>query len=190
MKKNIRYLTTGEVSKALEVSLVTVKKWIVQGKLKGFRTPGGHYRITVEEFQRLLTAHGFPPPPREHPSILVVDDEPEVVALVSDALRALRPAPKLETALDGYEGILKAGAFRPDLLVLDLRMPGLDGLKVCRHIKGASATRSTKILAITAYPEEFTKEEALQAGADAFLTKPFTIGALRAQVKRLLKPGG
>src|SRR3990172_6912886 len=190
MKRNPRYLTTGHVAKACEVSLVTVKKWIRVGKLRAFLTPGRHYRVTLEEFQRFRIEYGFPAEHEAPPRILVVDDEPEMVALVSDALRGMRPAPKLEAALDGYEGMLKVGTFRPHLLVLDLRMPGLDGFEVCRRIKADPATRGTKILAITAYPENSARERALQSGADAFLAKPFTVKELKAEVKHLLRPGG
>ncbi|MFZ1059522.1 MAG: response regulator [Candidatus Rokuibacteriota bacterium] len=186
MKRNPRYLTTGHVAKACEVSLVTVKKWIRLGKLRAFRTPGHHYRVTLEEFQRFRIEYGFPAEPEAPPGILVVDDEPEMVALVSDALRGMRPAPKLEAAFDGYEGMLKVGTFRPHLLVLDLRMPGLDGFEVCRRIKADPATQGTKILAITAYHEDAAKERALECGAEAFLPKPFTLKELKAQVKRLM----
>lgn len=186
MKRNPRYLTTGHVAKACEVSLVTVKKWIRLGKIRAFRTPGHHYRVTLEEFERFRIEYGFPAEHEAPPRILVVDDEPEMVALVSDALRGMRPAPKLEAAFDGYEGMLKVGVFRPHLLVLDLRMPGLDGFEVCRRIKADPATRGTKILAITAYPEDAARERALQSGADAYLTKPFTLKALKAEVKRLM----
>jgi len=187
MKRSPHYLTTGHVAKACEVSLVTVKKWIRLGKLRAFRTPGRHYRVNVEEFQRFRIEYGFPAEHEAPPGILVVDDEPEMVALVSDALRGIRPAPKLEAAFDGYEGMLKVGTFRPHLLVLDLRMPGLDGFEVCRRIKADPATGGTKILAITAYPENSARERALQSGADAFLAKPFTLKALKAEVRRLLK---
>src|SRR3990172_2744849 len=162
MKRNPNYLTTGHVAKACEVSLVTVKKWIRLGKLRAFRTPGRHYRVTLEEFQRFRIGHGFPAEHEAPPGVLVVDDEPEMVALVSDALRGMQPPPKLEAAFDGYEGILKVGTFRPHLLVLDLRMAGLDGFEVCRRIKAAPATGGTKILAITAYPEDAAKERALE----------------------------
>lgn len=190
MKRDPNYLTTGHVAKACEVSLVTVKKWIKLGKLRAFRTPGRHYRVTLEEFQRFRIEYGFQAEQGVPPRILVVDDEPEMVTLVSDALRGMRLAPKLEAAFDGYEGILKVGTFRPHLLVLDLRMPGLDGFEVCRRIKADPATRGTKILAITAYPEDSAKDRALRAGADAFLVKPFTLKELKAEVKHLLRPGG
>lgn len=189
-RKSPHYLTTGQVANACEVSLVTVKKWIRSGKLKAFRTPGSHYRVRVEELERFRAEFGFPAEIEGLPRILVVDDEPEMVALVSDALRGIRPPPKLEAAFDGYEGMIKVGTFRPHLLVLDLRMPGLDGFEVCRRIKGEAATRATKVLAITAYPEGSAREKAFESGADAFLTKPFALKDLKVQVRRLLKPGG
>src|SRR3972149_7329806 len=106
MKRNPNYLTTGHVAKACEVSLVTVKKWIRLGKLRAFRTPGRHYRVTLEEFQRFRIEYGFPAEHEGPPGILVVDDEPEMVALVSDALRGLRTALMLEAASAGSAGML------------------------------------------------------------------------------------
>jgi CheY-like chemotaxis protein len=163
-----------------------VKKWIGQAKLHAVRTPGRHFRIPVEEFQRFRAAYHFPVEPEHAPRILVVDDSPLVVDLVMDTLRELRPGAKLEGAFNGYEGLLKVGTFCPDLLVLDLRMPGLDGLEVCRRIKANPATRTTQILVITAFAEKGTAEEARRAGADGFLGKPLRLEDLRAQVERLI----
>lgn len=186
MKRRSRYLTTGEVAKACEVSLVTVKKWIRQRKLKAFRTPGGHFRVTAKEFQRLQVAYGFVREPEDSPRILVVDDDPGLLEVLLNVLRDARPGLKLEAASDGYEGLLKVGTFRPHLLVLDLRMPGMDGFEVCRRIKSDPVLRTAKILAITGYPEDFARERAFESGADAFLTKPFTLTELKAEVKRLM----
>jgi excisionase family DNA binding protein len=187
MALNKPYYTTGDLARALGVSVVAVKKWIRQGKLRAFRTPGGHFRVEPEEFRRLQTTYGFPAGPAEVPRILVVDDDPEMVSLLLDSLRGLRPAPKLEAALDGYEGVLKVGTFRPHVLVLDLRMAGLDGFEVCRRIKRDPALGGTRIVAITAYPERFARDRALACGADAYLTKPFDVRALRREVRRLLR---
>jgi excisionase family DNA binding protein len=183
----MRFLTTGHVARACQVSVVAVKKWIRGGKLKAFQTPGGHFRIAADEFERFRLTHHFPPEREEPLRILVVDDDPQIVEVLLLVLRALRPAPKLEAASSGYEGLLKVGTFRPHVLVLDLRMPGLDGFEVCRRIKGDPVTRTTRVLAITAYPAESTKEEVLRCGADAFLTKPFMIKEVKAQVQRLLR---
>ena len=185
----MQYLTTGQVAKACEVSLVAVKNWIREGKLKAFQTPGGHFRIPADELRRFRAAHSFPEENGEPSRILVVDDDPQSVEVVLLALSATQPPPKLEAAFNGYEGLLKVGTFRPHLLMLDLRMPELDGFEVCRRIKGDPATMDTKVLAITAYPEEFAKEKILECGADAFLAKPFKITELIAQVRQLIPAG-
>jgi CheY-like chemotaxis protein len=164
-----------------------VKKWIGQAKLRAIRTPGGHFRIPVEEFQRFRAAYGFPLEPQPARRILVVDDSPLVVDFIVDALRDLQPGSKLESASNGYEGLLKVGTFCPDLLVLDLRMPGLDGLEVCRRVKANPATRTTQILVITAFVDEGTAEEARRAGADGFLRKPLRLDDLNAEVERLIR---
>ena len=115
---------------------------------------------------------------------------------IVDTLTELVPGSELETASNGYDGLLKVGTFGPDLLILDLRMPGLDGLEVCRRIKANPAIRATQILMITAFAEKGTAKEARQAGADGFLRKPLRLDALTTQVERMrrragaLRPGG
>lgn len=166
---------------------MTVKKWIRQGKLKAFRTPGLHFRVIPADLRRFQREYGFlqeaPSPPR----VLLVDDDAELVALLLEGLGASRPALKVEAAYDGYEGILKVGTFRPHVLLWNLHMPGMDGFRACRLIKENPSTQATKILAITAYPEDAGPNGPLAIGADAFLTKPFTISRLKAEVRRLLK---
>lgn len=182
----MRYLTTGQVAKACQVSIVTVKKWIEGKGLRAFRTPGGHFRVAADELQRFLVAHRFPSEHEEPPRILVVDDDPSVVEALIEAFRAAFPSSKLEGASDGYEGLIKVGMFRPHLLALDLRMPGLDGFEVCRRIRSDPATGETKILAVTAYPEESAGERALRCGADAFFAKPLALTELMAEARRLI----
>jgi len=196
MRPERRYLTTGDVARECEVTLASVKKWIGQAKLHAVRTPGRHFRISVEEFERFKAEYRFPVEPEQAPRILVVDDSPLVVDFLIDALRDLVPGAELETASNGYDGLLKVGTFAPDLLILDLRMPGLDGLEVCRRIKANPAIRATQILMITAFAEKGTAKEARQAGADGFLRKALRLDALKTQVERMirrsrrLRPGG
>jgi excisionase family DNA binding protein len=187
MRTERRYLTTGDVARKCEVTLASVKKWIEQAKLQAVRTPGRHFRIPVEEFERFRAAYRFPVEPERAPRILVVDDNPLVVDFIMDALRELVPGSELEAASNGYDGLLKVGTFGPDLLILDLRMPGLDGLEVCRRIKANPAIRTTRILMITAFAEKETAKEARRAGADGFLRKPLRLNDLKAQVERLTR---
>ena len=118
--------------------------------------------------------------------ILVADDNARVVESLLDTLRAILPDSKLEAATDGHEGLLKVGTFRPHLLLLDIRLPGLDGFQVCQRVKADPATRSTKIVGITGSPESDVRGRSLEAGADGFLQKPFQIAQLTAELARLL----
>jgi len=181
----MRFLTTGEIATACQVTIPTVKRWIAEGHLAAFKTAGGHYRITDDEFRRFQTAYRIPEPTEGQPRILIVDDD---TALLESMVEALTwdQAYKLETATDGYEGLIKVGTFHPHLLILDLRMPGLDGFQVCRKVKADPVMHSAKILAITAYPEREAGERIMQAGADGFLEKPFELEALKTEVARLL----
>jgi len=181
-----RYLTTGDVARKCGVSPASVKQWIAKAKLHALRTPGRHFRIPLEEFRRFRAAYRFPVEPERPPRILVVDDSPIVVDFVKDALRDLLPGSELEGASNGYEGLLKVGTFCPDLLILDLRMPGLDGLEVCRRTKASPSTRTPRILMITAFAEEGTAAEVRRAGANAFLMKPLRLDDLKARVERLI----
>lgn len=180
----MRFLTTGEVAAACQVTIPTVKRWIAEGHLAAFRTAGGHYRITDDEFKRFQTAYKIPEPTDGQSRILIIDDDKTLLETMVEAL-SLNQTYKLETATDGYEGLIKVGTFHPHLLILDLRMPGLDGFQVCRRVKADPVTYSAKILAITAYPEGDARDKIMQAGADGFLEKPFDLAALKAEVARL-----
>jgi len=92
----------------------------------------------------------------------------------------------VETAHDGYEGLMKVGTFRPHLLILDIFMPGLDGFHVCRAVKEDPATQPTKILAITGHLAGDVRAQSFAAGADAFLEKPLQWSTLKIEVDRLV----
>jgi len=182
----MRYLTTGEVARRCQVSVGTVKNWIEAGKLEAFRTPGRHFRIRASELRRLEAAFGFGAEADESPRILVVDDQQDFVDLAVDALKDLVHGVRVEGACGGYEGLLTIGSFQPHLLVLDLRMPGLDGFEVCRRVKEAPVTKATKIVAMTGFGDDQAEQLALTCGADAFVIKRPGLTALVREVKALL----
>lgn len=184
----MRFLTTGQIAAASQVTIPTVKRWIKEGHLQSFQTAGGHYRVTDDEFKRFQSVHRIPSAEAQ-PRILVVDDDTRLLDVLCLAL-SWDQGYKVETAQDGYEGLIKIGIFHPHLLILDLFMPGLDGFHVCRKVKAEPETRSTRILAITAHPEDNARERILQAGADGFLQKPFPLEELHAEVRRLMGAKG
>jgi excisionase family DNA binding protein len=182
-------MTTGAVAAACQVTIPTVKRWIREGHLAAFRTVGGHYRITGEAFDRFRLARHIPvvdAAPEESRRVLIIDDDPQTLATLADGLTWVGRY-KVEVAQDGYEGLIKVGGFRPEVLVLDIRMPGLDGFQVCRRIKADPATRSIKILAVSGYAQGDTTTRAFESGADAFLEKPIDLKRLRAEVDRLAR---
>jgi len=180
------YLTTGEVARRCQVSVGTVKNWIEADQLEAFRTPGRHFRIRASALRRFQAAFGFAAEPDEGPKILVVDDQRDFVDLALATLKELLPNARLEGACEGYEALLRIGSFQPHLLLLDLRMPGLDGFEVCRRVKESTETKGTRIIAISGFTDDQAEGMALACGADAFVSKQAGFGALGRRVKALL----
>ncbi len=168
------------------MSVGTVKNWIEAGQLEAFRTPGRHFRIRASELERFQAAFGFGAETDDGPRILIVDDQQDFVDLALDGVRDLVPGARVEGACGGYEALLRIGSFEPSLLVLDLRMPGLDGFEVCRRVKEAPATKAIKIVAMTGFDDDEAEQLAMTCGADAFVSKREGLTALRRRIKALL----
>lgn len=184
-----RFLTTGQSAAVLGVTVNAVKAWIRAAQLPALRTPGGHHRIPEPDLLAFKARLAVRRQPRTQaaPRVLVVDDDAEVQSFLADAIRATFPSAAVRVAADGYQALVEVGAFRPDLLILDLRMPLLDGFEVCRRLKARSETRSIRILAVTAYPEGEARRRILASGADDFLAKPFDVADFRARMLALLR---
>lgn len=180
------FISVGQVARHCEVALPTVRRWIEAKQLAAFRTPGGHYRIKIEDFQRFLHKHRMPsyPPEPGETRVLIIDDEPRVVDILADLLKRDPRGLKVETAGDGYEGLMKIGAFRPSLVILDVMMPHLNGIEVARRLRANPETRDIRILGITGYPDKV--EPILKAGADACLVKPLDLRRVRRELARFL----
>ncbi len=121
------------------------------------------------------------------PKILVVDDEPEAVELIEFNLRAA--GFDVATAPDGAEALKKAQALVPALVVLDLMLPEIDGLEVCKMLRRQPATASIPIIMLTAKAAELDRVLGLELGADDYLTKPFSPRELILRVKKILQRG-
>ena len=117
--------------------------------------------------------------------ILVVDDEPDIVALV--AYHLARAGYRVSTASNGADAIRAALDERPDLLVLDLMLPGLSGLEVLQRLRAEPATREVAVLLLTARREEQDRIQGLSLGADDYLTKPFSPQELVLRVGAILR---
>ena len=184
-----RSFTTSAVARMLGVVVQSVSNWIDAGQLQAGRTPGGHRRIEPEDLLDFLRKQGLAIPAELQPSppkVLVVDDEEAVVSWVAAEIRAERPDIEVLAAHDGFAAGEIVGAERPDVVVLDLRMPGMDGFEVCRRIKAREDTRKTTVIAITAYPSPTVEQRILECGAEVCLTKPLEAGVLLKHVTAAL----
>lgn len=125
------------------------------------------------------------PPSSKRPRILIVDDIPQNVDLVRSLMQA--EGYEVASATNGLEALAQVAVAPPDLILLDIMMPTLDGYAVCRQLKARPETRLVPIVLITALGEEADKLLGIEAGADDFLTKPFSHAELRARARSLLK---
>lgn len=168
-------LTTGQAAKLCGVNFRTVSRWIDRGLLPAYQLPGtrGDRRVRVEDLRRFMREHDMPDPwavPAAARRALVVDDEPSMARAIE---RVLRQA-GYETALaaDGFQAGALLFSFRPDVMTLDLRMPGMDGIEVLRFLQRTVLPAPLKVVVLSADSEERLRQ-AHALGAHAVLPKPF-----------------
>ena len=185
-------LNTGDIARYCHVSVVQINRWIMSGKLKAFRNPGGRYRISKKYFKDFLQRNGMPVIEeffREGQSkrILIADDDDTIVEVVQDIISSNIQDVDVKTARDGYEALITAGDFKPDLLVLDMRMPKIDGLEVIRRLRDNDVfSGNMKILTMTAHSDAYPREAVLEAGADEYLIKPIDMETLLEYMEKML----
>ncbi len=124
----------------------------------------------------------------QKPRILVVEDEADLVTLLRYNLE--KQGFSVDEASDGQEALLKIAEEKPDLVLLDWMLPALSGIEVCRQLRRQPATRSLPVIIVTARTEDQDAVRALDIGADDYITKPFSIDALLARVRALLRRTG
>jgi phosphate regulon transcriptional regulator PhoB len=117
--------------------------------------------------------------------VLVVEDEPDIRSLIVHHLE--REGFRCRTATSGGEALARVRATPPDLIVLDLMLPGMDGLEVCRRVRADPATASVPIIMLTAKADEVDRVVGLELGADDYLAKPFSTKELVARVRAVLR---
>lgn len=120
--------------------------------------------------------------------VLVVDDEPNIVLSLEFLMK--KAGFEVEVARNGREALAALDREPPDLLLLDVMMPEIDGFEVCERIRSRPEWRKTKIVMLTARGRESERERGLALGADAYVTKPFSTRELVERVKAMLDEGG
>ncbi|MEJ2454686.1 MAG: response regulator [Candidatus Thiodiazotropha sp.] len=175
------YLSPGETAKILGVTPATLRGWTNRGRLRAETTEGGHRRYPVSEVLRLAKKNGIELQLPEDLSlrVLVVDDDQQFSHFITEVLEGMPEVSAIEVAHTGYVAGNLIPRFKPDVVLLDLKMPGLDGFEVCRMIKDAIETRFIRVIAMSGYCSDENRNEIIKAGAETCLAKPFTVASLQ-----------
>lgn len=168
------------------VSPITLRQWAQKGMLSFKITAGGHRRYVAKDVEAFKEKYGLD----KHAAgggalrILIVDDDDSVREMLSAMIKEDLEDSEIETAIDGFEAGSKVQTFKPDIVLLDLMMPGLNGIEVCKRLKADERTRDIRVIAMTGYPSEENVNSILGAGAECCLSKPFK----RNTLKEILSP--
>jgi excisionase family DNA binding protein len=180
--------TTGEVAQICSVSQQTVIRCFDSGKLKGFRVPGSRFRrIPREALICFMKDHHIP---LDHldsgrKRVLVVDDDEAIVEMFTELLERDGRF-EIRTASTGYAAGIVTEQFRPDIMLLDFKLPDINGTAVCRTIRANPNYGHMKIIVISGVADPDEVEELRASGADEFIRKPFHIDAVIARMLELL----
>jgi len=180
--KKIRIFSALEVANMCGVVNQTAINWIKHDYLKAFTTPGGQYRVYADDLADFLKSRGMRMPEdlqqvlREQnggiTTILIVEDEEELNNLLTRFFKKKENGFEVYQAYDGFEAGRIVAEKKPELVILDIDLPGIDGHKLCKRIKEDSSLRNPVVISISGLDNPEEKERILSEGAEAFFPKP------------------
>jgi excisionase family DNA binding protein len=180
--------TTGEAAKICKVSQQTIIRCFDSGQLKGFRVPGSRFRrIPREQLYAFMRDNGIPTDALESGKrkVLIVDDDQELVELINDVLEKDGRF-EVRTVNNGFDAGMMVKEYHPDLIVLDVMLPDINGREVCQRVRTDKSMDDVRIICISGMVEEDKIEDLKAAGANDFLHKPFEVETLIERMCGLL----
>jgi two-component system OmpR family response regulator len=175
-------LSVGQAAEICRVSKKTVLNWIYDGALKAFTTYGGHYRIWPANLKAFLDAAGMDIPfdfvDDRTTHILIIDDDHDYSQMLKSAINAELPNVEITVTDDGYEGLMLIGDIKPQLVILDIKMPKLDGFQVLELLKTRKIDHEMKVLVVSGYLDQQTRDQLSKTVADYALDKLSDINVL------------
>jgi excisionase family DNA binding protein len=180
--------TTGEAAKICKVSQQTIIRCFDSGALKGFRVPGSRFRrIPRDQLYLFMRDNGIPTDALESGKrkVLIVDDDQELVELIVDVLEKDGRF-EVRTVNNGFDAGMMVKEYRPDLIVLDVMLPDINGKEVCQRVRSDKTMDEVRIICISGMVEEDKIEDLRASGANDFLHKPFEVETLVERMCQLL----
>lgn len=187
--RNKSVFTTGEVAQICRVSQQTVIRCFDSGRLQGFRVPGSRFRrIPRASLVTFMKSNQIPLDKLEtgRKRVLVVDDDEAIVEMFTELL-ARHGHFEVKTARTGYDAGILTEQFRPDVLLLDFKLPDINGNVVCRTIRSNPNYEHMHIIVISGVADPDEVKELLSAGANEFIRKPFDINAVISRIAEVVK---
>jgi len=192
MHEDTKLLTTGEIARYCGVSRMGVIRWIRQGKLKAFTTPGGHYRVRPSDFRTFLEEFDIPVVPSflsENKRILVIANEIWILGTIVKALTAMQEEFEVEVALDGISAVKKLKHLDPILVILDVTIVERDSPESVRQLQSRLDRQGTAllILAPSTFERKVGEDPTFSAAKTALLRREsLEVGILQSKVHQLL----
>lgn len=187
---NKKSYTTHQISKFCDVYPTTVIKWIKEGMLPAFTTPGGHRRIKKEDILKLMKKNNMPIPAeltKENKyRVMIIDDDPKILKMMHTVLLAEDDL-DVRTAASGFDAGIIIADWEPDIILLDFLMPQVDGFEVCRRMRSDEKTKDIPIIAVTVLKGEKELKKMRMAGITDHIAKPFKSEELVQKVKHCLR---
>lgn len=180
--------TTGEAAKICNVSQQTIIRCFDSGQLKGFRVPGSRFRrIPRDILYKFMKDNGIPTDALESGKrkAMIVDDDRELVELIQDVLLADGRF-EVRAVNNGFDAGMMVREYRPDVLILDVMLPDINGKEVCQRVRSDSSLDDVKIICISGMVEQDKIADLRAAGANDFMQKPFEVDALINRICRML----
>ena len=187
MKNSIggEFVTTREAATSLSVSLRTVQLWVESGVLTAWKTAGGHRRIPRTAINKLLHQQQAELNNEESSKIckiLIVEDEKELSGMYKVHINSWGLNCQVLTAKDGYEGLLEIGQHKPDLIISDLLMPGMDGFRMIHSLKEREETKDTQLVVVTILNSQEIEEHGGLPSDVLVLQKPIPFDVIKGLV--------
>lgn len=179
-------LTSSQVAGLLQMNRASVNKWVRDGRLSAYKTPGGHHRIRVSDLVTFLAEHQLPIPPSLQPMmrqlVLVVDDDTDQLVAFKRALTRYQKRIRVEIADNGIDALVMIGALKPDVVILDIFMPGIDGIEVCKRLRKMSHTQELRVIVVSGKLTPDVEQAAIDAGASVCFQKPVSAQRLAEEI--------
>lgn len=192
--KKERVFSAHEVANICGVVNQTAINWIDKGHLEAYTTPGGQYRVYADVLAKFLQKQGIRLPEElkqvlaeqaRIEQVLVVDDDADFNNLVRQFLSKRYPDFTVNQAFDGYDAGRAISQFKPDVVILDINLPGVDGYKLCRAIKADENLSRPIVVVISGVEDPDNEARAIDAGADAYVRKPIEMESLPQLIEQL-----